>query len=181
MPKKSFSRNSERQSFNGLKQLDAVPGVAKLCPAEFFSHPRAGFANRAFFSPDFPDQITQLLLIGMNFIAQVAKKLTESIFRMMFDQIVDHFNCCNRTGEMIVKVEMQTLAAGRLLFFHKNLSHLVINEAVVRGGLADLELEGESGPSVCGVAESAIQRSRQPKTAAVNGPGRSTIRARRAN
>jgi hypothetical protein len=48
---------------------------------------------------------------------------------MMLNQIVDHFNCCDRTGEMIVKVEMQTLAARRLLFAHMHLSHLVINKA----------------------------------------------------
>src|SRR5438552_9271412 len=71
MPKKSFSCNSEGQPFNGLKQLDAVPGIAKLCPPEFFGHPRADLANRAFFGPDFLIQITQLLLVGVNLFAQI--------------------------------------------------------------------------------------------------------------
>jgi hypothetical protein len=65
----------------------------------------------------------------VNLSAEIVKKFTKSIFRMMLNQIVDHFNSCDRTGEMIVKVERQTLAARRLLFAHMHLSHLVINKA----------------------------------------------------
>ena len=74
-PEKSFSCNSEGQPFNGLKQLDAVSGIAKLCPPEFFGQPRAGLADCTFFRPGFPNQITQLLLVGVNLIAQNREKI----------------------------------------------------------------------------------------------------------
>ena len=61
----------------------------------------------------------------------------------MLNQIIDYFNCRDRTGKMIVKVKVQTLAAGRLLFVHKCLSHVAMNKAAVRAGLAD-HLEGRT-------------------------------------
>ena len=67
----------------------ALVGISEFCPAELFSQPRASFANRAFFGADFSDQIAQLLLVGMNLIAQIAKKFPKSIVRMTRDQIVD--------------------------------------------------------------------------------------------
>ena len=37
---------------------------------------------------------------------------------MVLDHIVEQLNCCDRTGEMIVKIDVETLTARRFLFAH---------------------------------------------------------------
>jgi hypothetical protein len=88
-PEKSFPCDSKGESFQRLKQFNAVIGIPQLCPADLFRQPSACLANGAFFGADFLNQIAQLLLISMNLVAQIAKKFPEAVLRMTRNQIVD--------------------------------------------------------------------------------------------
>ena len=84
-PKKLLTGNSESQRFQRLKQTGAVIRITDFYPAEFLGQPRTGLAHGAFFGSEFPNQIAQRLLVGLNLIAQIAKGFSESVSRMVLD------------------------------------------------------------------------------------------------
>src|SRR6476469_9050139 len=88
-PEKPLAGDSQSQRFQRLKQAGAVIYVPNFYPTKFLGHPRAGFTDSAFLGTDFPNQIAQRLLIGLNVTAPVAKDLSEPILRMVLDHFLE--------------------------------------------------------------------------------------------
>jgi hypothetical protein len=84
-PKKPLAANSQSQRFQRLKQTGAVIQVPDFYSTKFLGHPRAGFTDSAFLGTEFPNQIAQRFLIGLDVTAPVAKDLSEPILRMVLD------------------------------------------------------------------------------------------------
>src|SRR5438105_7179520 len=68
-PQKLLAGNSERQSFQRLKQLCTVVRIPDFYATKFLGQPRTGLAHGAFLGSEFPNQIAQRFLIGLNLIA----------------------------------------------------------------------------------------------------------------
>src|SRR5204862_8109359 len=67
-PQTLLAGNSERQSFQRLKQLCTAVRIPDFYPSKFFGQPRTGLAHGAFLGSEFPNQIAQRFLIGLNLI-----------------------------------------------------------------------------------------------------------------
>src|SRR5437773_3426076 len=67
-PQTLLAGNSERQSFQRLKQLCTAVRIPDFYPTKFLGQPRTGLAHGAFLGSEFPNQIAQRFLIGLNLI-----------------------------------------------------------------------------------------------------------------